>query len=129
VVGLLAAQAITGWATYAVEVYDRKGHLLPGYHGFAITGPECRQDRSRSEIVSKPPPVPSGRGHQVYRGLFFDESQWDGSDLFWVEGMTVATQAVYSAFRKAKVSNARFTRLTEVEIRVMLDKYAKYPLD
>ncbi len=122
VVDLLREHGITGWDTYPVEVYGRKGEPLPGYHGFAVTGPECRRDRSRSPIVDKPPPVPGGCGYRVYKGLYFDESQWDGSDIFLVEGSKVVTERVYSLFKRAKVSNVRFQRLTELEIHVFLDE-------
>ncbi len=126
VVDLLREHGITGWDTYPVEVYGRKGEPLPGYHGFAVTGPECRRDRSRSQILTRQA-VPGGKPFQVYKGLYFDESQWDGSDIFLVRltaGMVV-TEKVYRLFKKAKVSNVRFTPLTEVEIDVILDEYEK----
>ena len=53
VVEILGAKEVTGWMTYPVEVYGRKGEPLPGYHGFAVTGSECRRDRSRSQILTR----------------------------------------------------------------------------
>lgn len=122
---LLQEHSITGWSTYPVELYNRQGELLAGYQGIAITGSECARDRSRSQIVDKPPPVPGGRGYQVYRGLYFDESEWDGSDMFWVSegGGVVITERVYKLFRKHKIRNVKFTPLSEVEIDVSNDKY------
>ena len=80
---LLEENGITGWSTYPVEVYDRKGNSLPDYHGFAITGGTCDQDYERSLMVEKM--LPSGKKKGKYfRGVYFDESQWDGSDMFWV---------------------------------------------
>jgi len=35
---------ISGWSTYPVEIHGRKGELIPGYHGFSVTGGECRRD-------------------------------------------------------------------------------------
>ncbi len=113
---LLTVNEITGWSTYPVEIFDRKGNPLPGYHGFAVTGPVCDLDRSRSEIVDKPPPTPQGQGYQVYRGLYFDESQWDGSDMFWVERADpVVTEKVFQLFKRNKISNVRFIRLDQDE--------------
>ena len=109
---------------YPVEVFGRKGEPLPKYHGLSVIGPDCVRDRSRSQIVDKPPPVDGGRGYQVYHGLYFDENQWDGSDFFRVLGIaTVVTDKVYRIFKRAKVTNVRFTPLTEVEIDVKLDDY------
>ncbi|MHB1295631.1 MAG: hypothetical protein ACYC4R_11630 [Anaerolineae bacterium] len=129
VVDLLRAEGITGWDTFPVEVYDRRGGFLPGYHGFAITGPTCRRDKSRSTIVAKPPPppTPTGRGGKVYRGLYFHEADWDGSDFFWVDncGGRVVTERVYRLFRRHKIGNVRFVPLPEVELDVLLDKYEK----
>lgn len=125
VVELLTEHQITGWDTYPVEVYGRKGEPLPGYYGFAVTGPECRRDRSRSQIVDKPAPTPEGRGYRVYKGLYFDETQWDGSDLFLVRPCTVVTERLYRLLKKARISNVRLTPLIEVEIEVKLDEYEK----
>jgi hypothetical protein len=38
VIETLLSVSITGWATYAVQVYERDGRAVPDYHGFAITG-------------------------------------------------------------------------------------------
>lgn len=124
-VTLLQEHAFTGWATYPVEVYGRKGEALPGYYGFSVTGRGGERDRSRSQIITKPPPAPGGQSYQVYKGLYFDESGWDGSDIFLVWGGIVVTRPVREAFKRAKIINVRFTALPEVEIDVFLDRYDK----
>lgn len=122
---LLHDHDITGWNSYAVELYDRKGNLLSGYKGIAVVGPECTRDRSRSQIIDKPAPVEGGRGFQVYQGLFFDESEWDGSDMFWVSegGGIVVTDKVRELFRRYGIRNVELTPLPQVEIRVSNDQY------
>lgn len=113
---LLSEHEISGWTTYPVELFDRQGAPIPGYHGFAVTGPVCALDRSRSEIIDKPPPVPGGRGYQVYRGLYFDESQWDGSDMLWIDKADpVMVERVYRLFKRHKISNVQFVPLDEDE--------------
>ena len=114
---LLTENEVTGWDTYPVTIFDREGKLVPGYSGFSVVGPACRWDRSRSQIVDKPPPVPGGMGYQVYRGLYFDEAQWDGSDFFLVQRLnrTVVTAMVATLFKRKKVYNARLTPLPDVE--------------
>lgn len=127
VMDLLQSHECIGWSTYPVEVYDRKGQFLPGYYGFAVTGPECERDKSRSDVIEKPPPAPKGRSYKVYKGLYFDESCWDGSDFFWVRpfGGTIITEKVYRLFKTYKVRNVRMIPLPEVERDVILDQYEK----
>lgn len=50
--------------------------------------------------------------------LQFWPETWDGSDLFSPEGsrLVIVTQAVCDALVKAKVTNARMKRITEVEM-------------
>jgi len=124
VVDLLEENQFTGWSTYPVEVYDRHGEKLPGYHGLAITGSAGREDLSRSQIITKPARTPTSKPYDVYRGLYFDESKWDGSDIFCILGTStkVVTQSVQAAFVRAKVNNVRFERLTEVETSVAMHR-------
>jgi hypothetical protein len=123
-VDLLGEYQITGWSTYPVEIFDRKRNPLPDYHGFAVTGPVCDLDRSRSTLIDKPPPVPGGKGYQVYRGLYFSESQWDGSDMFWIDRCgQVVTDRVYQLFRRHKISNVKFTPLIEDERRTGIGNF------
>jgi hypothetical protein len=119
VVNLLLDNRFTGWATYPVEVYDRKGVHLPGYYGFAVKSYAGERDYERSEIVTKPPPTPAGKFYDVYKGIYFDESKWDGSEIFRVQhAIIIVTSRVQVAFKKAKVNNIRFTPAMESEIRV-----------
>ncbi len=118
VIQLLRDNQITGWSTYPVEVYDQDGNLYSHYHGLAVTGPVCEADYSHSTVVTKPPPTPNGRSYDVYRGLHFEENEWDGSDMFWVGGVRVVVDRVRTVFEQCKASNVRFTSLTEREVRV-----------
>jgi hypothetical protein len=124
VVEILRTNKITGWSTYPVEVYGRNGEHLPGYHGFSVTGNDCRRDRSRSEILSRQA-VPGGEPFDVYKGLYFYEDDWDGSDIFVVHkyGGIVVTEKVNRLLKRSKVTNVKMTPLTEVERDVYLDKY------
>ncbi|MEW6179160.1 MAG: DUF1629 domain-containing protein [Chloroflexota bacterium] len=120
---LLRMNKITGWTTYPVEVYGRRGEPLPGYHGFAVTGNECRRDRSRSQILTRQA-VPGGEPFKVYKGLYFYEEDWDGSDIFLIRNHgIVVTQKVHNLLKKSKVTNVQLIPLVEVEIDVYLDKY------
>jgi hypothetical protein len=125
VVELLIAYDLTGWSTYPVEVYDRKGNLLPHYRGFSITGRVGERDRSQSQILDVPLYKGSEKTHKIYKGLFFDQLSWDGSDFCTMLGSyyKIVSQAVHDLFKRNKVNNVCLTRLTDVEIPVSLDKY------
>lgn len=118
VVRLLQQNEVSGWSTFPVEVLDNNGRLLADYHGLSVTGAVCFADYSRSTVITKPPPAPRGRSYDVYRGLYFDAEEWDGSDMFWVGRVRVVVEKVKKVFEQNKVSNVCFTLLTEREIRV-----------
>jgi hypothetical protein len=127
VVTLLQEHHVTGWATYSVEVHDRKKNFLPGYHGFAVTGAMCNRDRSRCRVITKPAPTPTGRPYEMYKGLYFDETQWDGSDIFLVYYYCIiTTEKVQRIFKKHKITNARMLPLADVEYPIEVDKVEPY---
>lgn len=118
VVCILRNNEVSGWATYPVEVFDKEGNLLSEYHGLAVTGAVCEADFSRSTVVTKPPPTPRGKSYKVYRGLHFNEEDWDGSDMFWVGGVRVVVERVKELLEQEMVENVRFTPLPDWEVRV-----------
>ena len=118
VVRLLRQNEVSGWSTYPVEILDNNGRLLAGYHGLSVTGAICPADYSRSTVITKPPPAPRGQSYDVYRGLYFDAEEWDGSDMFWVGGVRVIVEKVKKVIEHNKIGNVCFTPLTEREIRV-----------
>ncbi len=119
VVDLLLDNRFTGWVVYPVEVYGRKGEPIHGYHGFAVKSYAGEQDLSRSQIITKQPTIGVGRAYDVYNRLYFDESKWDGSDIFRVYyARKIMTHRIRAVFKKAKVTNVRFTPLTEYELDV-----------
>lgn len=125
VLEIFEQNGITGWKTYPVEVHDRKDIPLPGYHGFSVIGKECRRDRSRSQLQTKQV-VPQGEPFEVYKGLYFFEEDWDGSDIFLVQNnIVVVTENVHTLFKKNKVTNVKLVPLAEVEMDVYLDKFEK----
>jgi len=97
---------------------DEKGVYLPDYYGFAVKSCAGEQDVSRSQIVTKSF-IPGGKARDFYKGVYFDESKWGGSDIFRIQHATIiVTRQVWLAFKKAKLTNVRFTPLPEVESMV-----------
>jgi hypothetical protein len=117
IVAILSKHGFLGWSLYPVEVYGPKGERVNDYHGLAIGG-RCGALRpDRSEEIQKV--GPAGTWITVYRGLYCDESAWDGSDLFMpsdqLAGMVFVTQPVRDVLLRAKVKGAAFDRLDSTE--------------
>jgi hypothetical protein len=116
VVELLTSLGATGWSTYPVEVLDRDGQVVQGYHGLSVTG-RCASiffDKEHSELVYEEAPmalVP------MYRGLYVTRASWDGSDLFTCADRrtdyTIVTERVRTTLSKAKVTNVRMVAISE----------------
>lgn len=117
VIDILHAGRFTGWTTYPVEVYGKSGERIDGYHGFAVTGRCGRVLWSKGKKERRPAPVPGGQAYDVWVGMYFAERSWDGSDIFMPKATTYAivVEAVMQALTRAKVTNIKFTRLTEFE--------------
>lgn len=117
VISILRAGPFTGWTTYPIELYGKKGERIEGYHGFAVTGRCGRIQWRKGKKVRKPAPVPGGQPYDAWVGMYFNPKSWDGSDIFVPKGMTctIMTEPVMQALAKAKVTNIDFTRLTEFE--------------
>ena len=122
VVDLLEEHSLTGWRTFKVSVTDRQKKPISGIHGLQVHGRCGPIDTSKS---------PRFVGFGVngvtkflkYRGWLFDVESWDGSDIFVPEsedgsicGQYFVTQRLKDIFEKAKVSNVKFRRITEIEV-------------
>ena len=107
----------TGWASYPVVIYGKKGELITGYQGLAISGKCDPLDNSRSQRILKDPLTPKGKPYYALLGLYFDLNTWDGSDFFVPRstGYIFVTERVKEAIEKAKMKNFEFKRLTEIE--------------
>jgi hypothetical protein len=119
VVQLLRSHGFTGWSTYDVTVRGKQGQLVPGYSGLAITGRCGKIDYSRTIVVPRIRPAgifPTGKG------LYFDPESWDGSDLFMPAenaGYKFMVEEVKEAFERAKIKNAEFTPLEQLEVEML----------
>lgn len=116
---LLSSHKFVGWTTYPAIIYDKKGNQLPGYSGLTIKSDAGIQDLTRSPVITKPPITPKGKAYQVYKGMYFDEGKWDGSDVFLIQnGYIVITKAVRDVLVAEKVTNLRLVSLAEYEVDV-----------
>jgi len=118
VVALFQEHGFTGWSTYPVRVFGRKGEPIEGYHGFAVTGRVGYRVFELSKIVITPPAVPTGPPRQMVRGLYFDRSAWDGSDIFLMPeaDLIFIRGRVKKTLNKAKIRNIRFVSVHDWEL-------------
>lgn len=119
--GLLKKYKLTGWSTYPVALYDKAGKLCEGFVGLSITGRCGPQNEECGELVH-------GQNLNAqfpqFRGIYFDESTWDGSDFFLSgrRGRRVfVTEAVKRVFEDNAIANVMFTPLTEATWIKVLD--------
>jgi hypothetical protein len=123
IIDLFNKNKFKGWGTYPVKIYDKQDVLLPGYYGFSVISTVGEYDVSRSKIIVKPPPIPKGKPMEMYKGLYFDESKWDGSDIFRVEAARIIiTKAVKDALQKEKIRNIELEPLDEYETLTFMYK-------
>lgn len=110
---LLKEHKITGWSAHPIVLHNKAGEACPGYAVLSITGRCGPLDDDQGEVV---PGQKSGHRYVRYKGLYFDESTWDGSDLFMPEGDNTymfATERVKNLFEEHMIKGFEFTPLTE----------------
>jgi hypothetical protein len=119
IIELLTDSGLSGWTTYPVRIFNKDNNECPGYSGLAITGRCGRIDLSKSVIALREFP---GGFFPEFRGHFFDPASWDGSD-FCMETpdkrgkfsmARIVTEEVVALFRRHRIANIRFVKLSEV---------------
>jgi hypothetical protein len=94
----------TGVATYPVKVI-RGRQQLNGYTALRVFGKGGPFDEKRSKATDI-----------SYEGIYMDESQWDGSDVFTIPGLGIGIfilERVVKELEKIKPTNVSFTLSTE----------------
>lgn len=123
VVQVLRDHCLTGWRSYEVSVFDKKGGCHPEYEGLIVHGRCGPVNLSRSVVVLSQ----SSSEYRVesrvpqFLGYYFAEDSWDGSDIFMdnpdAQRRTTAhvfvTERLRLAFETSRVKNVKFERLTE----------------
>lgn len=104
---ILEENHLTGWKTYPIELYDKKGKEIWGYNGFSFVG-------RGGAIEGSMGPMWREIQHKRHR---YDRTQWDGSDFFIIYPMyPVITERALNILCQNKISGAEFYPLsTEVD--------------
>lgn len=70
----------TGWETYPVLLFDKKGHEIKGYSGFTVIG----RGGQRKYLLPKQE-VDKMVKEEKAKYIEWDISQWDGTDIFRID--------------------------------------------
>ena len=67
-------------------------------------------------MVQIPGPIDETVTYPYYKGALIDMSEWDGSDIFMPSNSwrKFITEPVYKALKKAKTTNIKFEKATEI---------------
>jgi hypothetical protein len=119
-VALLRDSGFTGLHPYPVTFLDSDGRPLTEYHGLGVVGRCGPIDNSRCRRVEET--TDDGRTLTTWRGLYFDPSSWDGSDLFMSPNTdhVLATARVVDELRRKKLTGYTAENTSDIE-RVFTD--------
>lgn len=116
---ILEDNKFTGWRTYPIIFYDKKGNEIKGYHGFSVTGRSGPINYENSKITkkqdSKDSPI-----YECSKGYAIDENTWDGSDFFLPENTTGISvpESVVKVLKPNKITNLNLWPFEDIEIPV-----------
>ena len=100
---ILEENNVTGWQTYPIVMYDKRGNEIKGYHGFSVTG-RCGGE---FQLLYDKKSTRYGAA-DGYEGASIDLEQWDGSEIFKMGGkywrsIIIITKRVYKLFKEYKI--------------------------
>lgn len=105
---VLEESGITGWKSYPIALFDKKGNPIEGYNGFSVTGRAGKMQKFDQL------PLECGYSADAY-GCYFDTETWDGSDLFNTEGSwhIIANERFIKVLMENKITACDYCRLTD----------------
>ena len=122
--GILEENGITGWKSYPVVIYDKKGGTIEGYNGFSVVGRSGPMDLKSQPTEYYVRFDGSVSNRLDYIGGWFDLNTWDGSDIFILEDSlwTIMTARLYKILRKEKITALDCERVSDLRLDSKLFK-------
>lgn len=103
---LMEENHITGWKSYPVIVYDKKGIVVEGYNGFTVTGMG-----GTMRFLKSPNQILSSDSHEYCQ---WEQKQWDGSDIFRIRpNYLIVTKRTMLLFKENKITSPYFSPLSD----------------
>jgi hypothetical protein len=114
---VLEEHNLTGWKTFPIKLFGKKGEEISGYHGFSVTGRGGCIDHSGAVMIEKEA-IPGPGIWKYYKGMTVDLTKWDNTDFFKPENYsgTIVTEKAAMALKEAHITNVKLTKLTDIEI-------------
>jgi len=114
---VLTAHQLTGWQTFPIQIFDKKGNEITGYHGFSTLGRSGCKDYRQSGIIEKQH-ITNGPFWKYYKGYQIDIASWDGSDFFIPQHITstLVTERAAEVMKKAKLTNVALDNIADIEV-------------
>ena len=111
-----SAAAVTGWEAVPIVLTNADGEQLSNYRLLVVTGLSGPIDNSRSIAISRVVPG-NPKGASVWKGLFFEEGRWDGTDLFSPAGtaLVCVSLKVKSILERISATNIDLVSLVDFE--------------
>jgi|GEM_PF-1628152 len=110
-----SAAGVTGWEGAPVVVASKSRKPVSNYKLLVVTGRSGRIDNSLSVqtdwlLRGKP------TGKKVWKGLYFEDGTWDGSDVFAPSGTAhfIVTSKVKALLEREQATNIKLEPLSEV---------------
>lgn len=110
---ILEENNVTGWQTYPIVMYDKRGNEIKGYHGFSVIGRcggKCTYCQDKEIQIDD---YYAGK-----QGISIDLEQWDGSEMFKVGEKTrcsriIITERIYKLFKQNKIDAIEMIALSK----------------
>jgi hypothetical protein len=115
---LLIENRVTGWKSWPCHIVGKHGENYE-YHFLGVSGQCGPIKHNVDSIVSRK----SGLIDVEYvRGMYFDLSEWDGSDICMPKrtGHRIVTKRVRDIFVKNKIKHCEMTDIREVEVNKLI---------
>jgi hypothetical protein len=113
---ILSKAGVTGFDSLPAAI-TIKGQTINDYSCLIVTGRAYGIDYHKGEVIDKGPIVPGGSSIIVKKGLYFNETSWDGSDFFLLDDtlLLMVTEKVKEVIQEHKLTNIKLTDSEEVE--------------
>ena len=103
---LLEVNHITGWKSFPVLLFDKKGNEISGYNGFTVIGRGGEMD-----FLLPPEQIPFAEDRSY---VHWRKEQWDGSDIFRIfPNYLVITSRTKDILKKNKITSAEYRPLSD----------------
>lgn len=113
---ILLENKLTGWQTYSIMLFDRKHNRIDGYNGFSVTG-KCGPIYYKKNTLFEKRHMPTTPLFNCYKGEYFDDKTWDGTDFFTPQNSLaiIITSKSAKILNNTKITNIRLHNLLELE--------------